>query len=409
VFAVYGNDLYENAVGLIGTMSTTPGQSDPEIADNGYEAIVCTGDRLYKKSFSTGGVSRIYFNNGSTYDIPACSVTFIDGYFVAAVNHSADNEDGVYVSALYNGSSWGILDYAKAEFSSDRVIKVAACNGLLYVFGTTSTEIWQNVGDPNYPFQPVQGAKYTFGLHCRNSLVIINGSIYGYFRNQNGEYGIYRINGLQFDIISTPDMSAYLNSQEVIFQTRHCGITYSIGGNNFYQITFRNSGIPVRSFLYNDVSGSWSRTKSGSQTFHIGGRSFSFAGYQYITDNRYATNKVYTLSPDSYRDDQTANTRELIGNHIFLPDRGAFTVRAMSLDMEHGVNTNPMTVYLSLSRDGGHTFGEEYSDTSASSEYTRFFQYNRLGKGRDIVPKIRAQDCKFVLIGAVADIVPYGW
>jgi hypothetical protein len=413
VYGVYNNKLYYagNSESNEPVLAALSGINSYDFASDQESVIIASGDNLYKTDGTT--TSEIEWDvGGFQWNIPATSVTFMDGYYIAGLKGSVSlgYPAGVYISALYDRDTWNVLDYAAPEYRRGPIVKVYACAGLLYVFCSRSTEVWQNVGDPNYPFQRIQGAQSDYGLVTKETIVKINNGFIGLFYDSNLSMSFYSVNGYQFSNITPPDLQYEINDSALPGITGLYAWTFSLGGHDFYVITVERSGGTNKTFFYDMLSGSWGALKSGSASYHYG--RFAVRGYgatTFISDAR-STTKVFTLSTSEYSDDGTANKRELIGNHIFMPDRSTFAVRSMSLDMEHGVDTNTLTVYLSLSRDGGHTFGEEYADTSASGDYTRFFQYNRLGRGRDIVPKIRTQDaCKFVLIGAVADIAPYGW
>jgi hypothetical protein len=416
VYGGYGDRLY--------IASSPGGQSSPsyrsiiepaniaahDFAHSGDQLAIACGTRLYyyDESAETNGECLI-----GGFSMQARSVTFMDGYFIAGLaKYGTDYASGVYVSSLYDVTSWSLLDFAVPEYERSTIIAVRACAGVLYVFSGSSTEVWQNIGAVNYPFQRIEGAQSNYGLINKESLVRINNTLVGVFKDTNSNYSVYSLSGTQFSNITPPDLQYELNDQQSASPLNDYPIyawSYSVGGHDFYVMRVQRSSNSYRTYFYDMLSGTWGLMKSGNATHHYGIFSCKVDGVTYVADYR-ANGKMYSVIPSLYEDDGTANRRELIGNHIFMPDRSTFTMRSMSLDMEHGVDSNDLTVYLSLSRDGGHTFGEEYSDTSTSGNYTRFFQFNRLGRGRDIVPKIRTQDpCKFVLIGAVADIAPYGW
>ena len=65
---------------------------------------------------------------------------------------------------------------------------------------------------------------------------------------------------------------------------------------------------------------------------------------------------------------------------------------------------NP-TVMLTISRDGGHTFGQElWTTIGAQGEFTMRAEWRRLGCARDWVFKLRMTDpVKFVLIQGVIE------
>lgn len=418
VFTINSETLYEvkttsfpYTTSTEGTI-TTPFPSLPptrvEFASNQTEMMVaCTASGLYMYNLIAGGLTQAYFTESPLQPIEATSVTFHDGYFIISVSGSPN----FYISGLYNGLSWSELEYGVPEFSGDGLLRVISKNGLLYLFGYQTYEVWQNVGDLNFPFQRVNGATKEFGLLSFDSLVQVSESIIGLFVNRQNDLAFMRIAGYEAQNITPPDLA---------YKLKHCddpaactALTFSVPGHDFYVASFGGE-----TWAYDILTGLWTKLESGELGRHLGAKSAitpwtTSSGIKGTTlVSSYQDAQLFVFDDETYADNGQTNYRELVGSHIFLPDRGTFRVNSISLDVENGSAPldTPMTVRLSLSRNGGHSFEEEYSDTSAIGEYTRFFQFNRLGRGRDIVPKIRMTDpCKFVLIGAVADIAPYGW
>ena len=417
-FFIQDKYLYEiNIFGIssqVATLSSAP-IYPCEMADNGVELLITTwSSYTYCFDLASNTLQIAVFDGTPGQYVEAVSCTFQDGYFIVALtkDNTPGYPRGVYVSALYSGMSWSSLDFAVPEFMSDEITKVYSKNGLLYVFGTRTTEVWQNIGDLNFPFQRVQGAQSEYGIFARMSLISVGSQMAGLFLNRQNSCSIMMLSGYQFNDITPPDLSWRLNSQPYLTLTT--SFAYSVAGHDFVQFEIVDAtGTDGETWLYDTLSGVWSFTKSGSNSRHLGryGVAFFNQAAQYVVTD-YRNGNFYTIDSNSYSDNGETNERELIGNHIFLPDRGTFRISSISLDIEQGSAPTgvDMRVRLSLSRDGGHTFEEEYEDVSTTGEYTRFFQFNRLGRARDIVPKIRMTDpCKFVLIGAVADIAPYGW
>jgi hypothetical protein len=85
---------------------------------------------------------------------------FLDGYFFA----SAYNSNKVYFSAIDDGTMWNPLDYFIKASYPDNVAALAGDHQELYVFGDLeSSQVFQDTGDANSPFQPNPGAIMHFG------------------------------------------------------------------------------------------------------------------------------------------------------------------------------------------------------------------------------------------------------
>jgi hypothetical protein len=127
-------------------------------------------------------------------------------------------------------------------------------------------------------------------------------------------------------------------------------------------------------------------------------------GKCYVTD--YRDNRVYEFSASTYTDDTAAIIREVDTRHVFH-DLNRMTISEIALDVETGVGlgtgqgSDPQ-IMLSISRDGGHTFGNELWETlGAIGAYLKQVVWRRLGRGRDFVFRFRTSDpVKVVFVNA---------
>lgn len=408
-YVVQGSSLYEMAgngtMSLLGSFASAPTVA-PEMADNGVEVAIAIGTHLYILNISSASLTAVGFDGNPAASIAAYSVTFQDGYFIAATAGGA-NPAGFYLSNLYDGTVWNSLNYAVAEFAADDLAKVVSKNGVLYLFGTRTTEVWQNIGSSLFPFQRVAGTQNEYGLANKDSLAHVSSSMIALMVNRQNDLAVMRIEGYQVSNITPPDLAYRIKHMT---SPRDCvALSYSMAGHDFYQISWADE-----SWAYDLLSGLWSRVTSGSADRHLGKLSFlnPFYGFPLVT--HYADGRIFKLDDTLHSDDGVTNHREIIGDHVFMPDLTTFRVASVSVDIEHGNapegGNDPLKLRLALSRDGGHNFDEEYEAESAPGAYRTFFQYNRMGRGRDIVPRLRmTEPVKFALIGAVADLVPYGW
>jgi hypothetical protein len=106
---------------------------------------------------------------------------------------------------------------------------------------------------------------------------------------------------------------------------------------------------------------------------------------------------------DVYTDNGTVIARELRSRHVF--DEDPVTIRELWLDMETGIGLQggvTPQVMLSVSRDGGHTWGDErWTSAGDIGEYEVTAKWRRVGMSEDFVFKFRmTEPCKFAVLGA---------
>ena len=164
-FVVSGLELYEiNSDGtgtLRGTLSTAT--SRVSMAENGTQLMIVDGQYGYIYNMDTNVFAQI-----TDSDFPVCAtVTYQDGYFIVPETGTPN----FYISALYNGLSWDALDFSNAMANPDNLVSVTSDNGMLWMHGDISTEVFQNTGAAAFPFERVPGAIINSG--CADAQTII--------------------------------------------------------------------------------------------------------------------------------------------------------------------------------------------------------------------------------------------
>lgn len=386
---------YAGAITLRGTLASGDDTGRVSMSDNGAggnQLIIVTGSNGYIWNTNTNTFSTIAsaFPGGDT-------VTFLDSFFI--VNRPGTGQ--FWISDSYDGTVWNALNFATAEANPDNLVAVVADRGGLTLFGSISVELWYNTGALDFPFQRIQGAPAEAGLAARWSLARCNGMWTGVFRNRQSGYFIGRLNGYQIEPISTAELDYLINGYTTPGDS--VAFAYTMSGHAFYQITFQSQSV---TWLYDATSGVWSQLETNGLTRHVGDLGASFGSNVIVS--HYNDGALCRLSPTVYTDNGSPIARELVGAHIYSAEHlNRLRVQRLRLDMEGGMGlsagqgSNP-TVMLQISRDGGHTWGNElWANWGKIGEYTHRAEWRRLGQGRDYVFKVRVTDSvKTVFINA---------
>jgi hypothetical protein len=403
LYVVQGRFIYrvrqDGTFGLRGTLNQVPG-AYVGMANNGSQIAIFDG--VYAYIFDTGPgtltditASLPWVTTPGT-DLAGDSVTFLDGRFIAR----RPNTGQFYISELYDGLTWGALDYATAEQSPDGLIAVMADKGNLALIGNYSIELWSNVGDPVFPYQRINASPTDGGLAARWSLQKCKSSLTGLFRNRAGALSVCILDGYQLLPISDFDMDYIINGYGTTGDA--VGYSYVMNGRQFYQISFPTE---EKTWLYDFETQCWSQLKSQYSNRHYGDIGTAYAGYHFISD--YRNGKIYYLDVNNYTDNGDTIEREIVGTHLTVPSGNYSTIRRLRVDCETGTGTatlNPQLM-LSISRDYGHTFGQGlWVNMGKVGEYMKRCEWRRLGRARDWVFKLRMTDnAKFAIIGAVVE------
>lgn len=323
------------------------------------------------------------------------TVTWQDGYFIG----QRANGQRVYISAINNGYVWDALDYSSAESSPDDIVSVATDNGNLHLFGENSTEMWANSGAVDFPFERISGASNEWGCAARQSVCKFDNSLAFLAKNKMGQVIVARMEGYLPKRISTPELETIINGYTSVSDA--VAFSYMNDGHPFLEVNFPSAG---RTWLYDGLSDCWSRLESHQITRHRANLAVNYLNSIVVSD--FENGRIYRLNPESYTDNGDPIATEVITRHV-NNGNDRMIVDMLQLNMESGVGTatgqgSQPQVMLQISKDGGHTYGNEvWRDFGAMGQYKMRAVWRRLGMARDWVFKFRITDpVKRVIFGA---------
>jgi hypothetical protein len=367
----------------LGTLLTATGQV--AIADNGTQVMVVDGTAGYIYTIATGTFAQITgdFPNGAT------GVTFLDSYFIVDDPAHAGR---FYVSANSDGTTWNALAYATAESNPDALVRPMAEKSLLGLFGEFSAEVWANTGALDFPFSRMQGGAVEWGLAARWSLCKFDDGLIWLARNRLGQVSVVAGSGAGgIERVSSSDLDYLFSTYSAVSDAT--GLSRMLNGHPHYQINFPSES---RSWLYDGKTGAWSELQSYGLTRHRGETQTTFLGDIMVGD--FENGRIYKLLGSALTDNGDAIVRELVSPHSFGVDDEQGFISEIRLDMETGLGTatgqgaDPQ-IMLSLSRDGGHSFGtERWTSAGKTGEYRHRARWRRCGRARDLVVKVRITD-----------------
>jgi hypothetical protein len=404
-YFVVGSNLYEiNSSGNVtsrGTLNSSSGRVG--MAHNGVRAganqqiIIMDGTTGYIYDNTTSTLTEI----ADTDLVASDSVVFLDGYFVFAQKDS----DRFWITSLYDGSAIDENDFATAEGDPDTIQAVATDRRELFLFGKKTLEVWYNSGDSDNTFQRYQGGSSQTGCAAPASIHRFDNGLAWLTENQRGE-GLVAImgDGYKPTIISTPEMNYQIASYSKIDDA--FAYVYQHEGHEFYVLTFPTAKV---TWAYDAATQQWhqrghtidgvfpNRERYNCHVFAFGKHLFGDVsnGNIYVLDT-----SVGTISG-------TRIPRERI-TPILTDEEKRIRISSLQLDMEEGIGdpnvATDTSMWLSYSKDGGHTFTDEVERSMGDAgEYAKRIIWRRLGKARNWVFKFRTWSPNpMVLKGAYA-------
>lgn len=294
-------------------------------------------------------------------------VTYHDGYFIVPNSNSSF----WYLSNLNNGLHWNwsagggpvagrILT---KPTNAVAVLRAPGKGNLIYVFGKTVTEMWQNVGAQLFPYQRNSSVSIDYG--CLSSTTIATMDNYVAFLGANEKSGpvIMISEGGGFTHLSTDGIDFKL--ADLVNPSLSYAFFFKIDGHVFYQITFYDPRDNY-SLLYDFNTKKFFYVTDENMNFHIAEAVAFFNNTYYFVSLR--DSSIYELSGNYTTYDYTgtglSNILEIprvrICNSMEQSDTSRFIANSLTFQIEQGVDTNyPGSQLAYLTTEGGLVLSEE--------------------------------------------------
>lgn len=438
LYVVSGTGFYSVTASLVVTQIGTVAATGPvSMTDNGNQLFLATNPNGYIYDYEAQTFAEI-----TDEDFPgAVTVGYLDGYFV----FNEPNSQRFWITASFDGTSIDPLDFASAEGSPDGVVALIVDHREVWVFGTSSTEVWYNSGDADFPLSRIQGAFNEIGCVAPYSIAKLDNSIIWLGQDQRGRGIVYRANGYIGQRISThaveTDIQSYADMSDAL------AYAYQQDGHAFYVLNFPTANT---SWVFDAATGAWHERRgllNGQFTRHRSNCFANFNGELVVGD--YESGNLYAFDLDVYADND--EPQKWLRRWRALPpgqnDLKRTAQHSLQLDCESGVGlsgyplgvTEPLLVedgetllveegvdilvgtaftqgadpqvMLRWSDDGGHTWSSEHWRSMGSiGQYGTRVIWRRLGmteKLRDRVYEVSGTDpVKLAIMGAELSVEP---
>jgi Phage stabilisation protein len=315
------------------------------------------------------------------------------------------------ISALEDLSSIDPLDVATAEGAPDNLVSILCDHREVWLFGTSTTEIWSDTGAAFFPFERSPGGFIEQGCMAAQSPRQMDNSVFWLGQDKNGQGIVYRANSYIPVRISTHAMEFAINQYPRIDDA--FGITYQEEGHSFYWLIFPSGN---SSWCYDVATGGWHQRlwlspNDGSLNRPRANCYAFFNGMHLVGD--FENGKIYQMSLDVGTDDGADIYRErafdlpdsemkrvrmdflelkaLTGDEQILLPQGAFQFGDFQPGAYQaaGPTLAPPLIWLQISRDAGRRFGYQRIKTlSATGQTTARVRWRRAGTGRDLVLRV---------------------
>lgn len=401
LFGVFGNSLVEifKDNTFVVRHEISMGVSQVTFVDDGKFMVFVDGFSMFFYDLDANSVtapieSQIDFTNPT-------KIVYANGRAVVINNDpSYDTQNPTtrksnryYWSELRKVTEWNPLNFSTAESSPDPIKGIDVVDNNLVLFGETSYEYHRHTVDPDAPWTYVSGSNSDIGVLNPNTIASNETAIFFLGTSSQGLGKVYMIDGSNIQNIASPDLSAFININKDKIQSSFAFV-YSSEQHTFYVLTFIELD---RTFVYDTLNQQWHERSTRDELLNV--HHYWRARYsQYAFQNIYVADSdkpfIYTLDNDKYQDDVGTKTIPCVriaqGRKIYDNQNNLeMFIQTFELVMETG-NTPILggiepQIMLSLSKDGGYSWGDEYwKGIGVQGDYRKRVQWRRLGRFREL-------------------------
>lgn len=379
-YVVSGTTLYSvNSTGGATSLGTVSGTVRVQMADNGTQLAILAQPDLYV--YASGALTKI-----SDYDYTsrgASSVQFFDNYLTL----TEPNSGRWFHSDLSDFTAFDPLNFATAEGSPDNLVGHIVDHRQAFLAGTTSCELWDNVGGSGSPFARSSNGFIEIGCAAGRSLAKLDNSVMWLASDDRGDLTVRRLDGITPVRVSTHAVEQSLKDYGDVSEAHAFSTMFE--GHAWYVLTVPNKG----TWVYDGTTGEWHERRTYQYDYWRVDH-FCYAYGKHLVAYGDA---VGELDAQTYAEFGNSMVSQWTYPSVYAERRRAFHNR-LEIALETGVGlatgqgSDPV-ISLEVSDDGGRTW-EYLPDKSIGKqgEYRDRAVWHRLGSSRDRIYRASISD-----------------
>lgn len=393
LFVTTATYAYRITGGTVTGVGMIASNTHTTIADNGQQAVIAVGRKLYAVDMTTWALSEVTAEGfgGCQY------VDFLDGYFVFATPDTG--RFGWF--GLYN-TTFDALSYATAEGDPDNLVRLIVVGRELWALGEHSCEVYYNSGDKDLPFRRVGGAFLTVGCEAPQTVAKLGSALVFIAKTEAGGRQVCMTQGYQAGRISTHAIEQVLQDADVKQAT---AFSYQKSGHGFYVLNLPDID---RTFVFDALTSLWHERAWRDET----GSLHRYRGQHHAYDGKdnligdWENGKVYALRRDVFTDDGQPVYRER--TLPYLPSEHKH-VSYQRLELEMSVNdavADEPVIHMQWSDDYAKSWHDPMPQgLGLKDEPCKRVVWRRLGIGRQRTYRFSTTaNARCALINAFVDV-----
>jgi len=409
---IYGSTRFNHMIAVIddGVYIITPGNSFTRIAtiaSSTGDAFICENE---KREFAICDKVNIYIYNYATGSFTTTSLDFIpqyiayqDGRFISCGLVKATGQPQWRLCDITDSTSWpDDTNHAQTFNEADQVMATVPFPGkknVLVIFGKVTSQFQTDVGYQLFPYQ--LNTYYNVDFGCLNQATIASNDEMVVWLGVNEKSGpaIRYSNGGKAERISTDGID------EKLSQLKHPEVSYGFmfeqNGHQIYQIAFPKDNF---SMIYDFKTGKPFDVCDSNMNCHIAKRITHFNNTYYFVS--FVDGNLYELNSKYTNFDGAEIQRLRIPPTIRFPNSRPFVTNNVTFPIKQGQSPNPQRVDISISDDGGVSFGNYVGyDLNTQGNQINMFDSWNLGQSNELTLQIRFWgDSSFVVGEGLASV-----
>lgn len=290
-------------------------------------------------------------------------VRFIDGYFLLLEKDSIR----FWFSTLEDGTLWDALDFIARSGTSDNLVGLDVVRGRVWRFGSETTDVVYDAGDPDVPFVPYPGSLMQEGLVSPYAEAVQGEAIMWVSQDSEGLGRIVRTTDYAPERISTPAIDVALASYPTLTDCE--ALVYEQEGHPFIAWTFPSGGFTEgqdgvtwcwdnREQLWHQRA-SWDAARGIFTRWRARGCA-STTQQNTILVGDYQTGDLYTLDLNTFDDNGDLQVAQRTCPYLSAENQWLFLDQfevgiQSGVGLVSGQGVDPV-IMLQLSRDSGNTW-----------------------------------------------------
>jgi hypothetical protein len=305
-YAIVGNKVYKNGVGIAGTLNTSVGKVYIDQAEDGT-GLLCfhDGADIYTVNVSDT-LTTLADVNIPTAMLPGIAV--LDQYLFVATN---DVNNEIHNSNVGDVTTWS-SDFIVSEVSSDAGVAMAKYINYIVSLNEKTTEFFFDAANINgTPLQRFEGMVALIGCAGADTVANIDQHLYWVAKSPDGGRFIAVLKGsFTPERISTQAIDEYLEAEGASISDAN-GFHIRNAGHNLYVLNLPT--VADKTFVYDideNLWYEWTSTVTATETHFTGMASAEKDGNTLILDED--NGRVYAFEPTTYQDNTGATENILV-------------------------------------------------------------------------------------------------